>query len=460
MLKKKSPDVNENSNSIDLNAYARNINNYNNHIAFYTNKYNVNSNKKTSNILSNDLILSTGNEIVTSIGTDRFLEFDVFAKANVSGIYFDNCLLRLQYNTTAFGSNMMATGSATITKGASFNSSTYIDPNTNFIDQTSNTLGIPFGSDYTQTTFNRTVLTTTNKILLHMKFKIKNCGQTTDLLFVDVSTTSNLSFYTTTANAPIAAANGFDNTTYISPPTNLLCSVIVDDFNTPINGGVGDIFTITGSNFGVTRGNGKVRFRNANAANFPFLDGLDNNDYISWTNTEIKIKFPSISTINLSPNNAGSGAFIVKNNLGDSVVAFYNASFQNLDVRYSITNNTLGSERLRLHLKNANGLGGYTIRLDTSISNYPDRKGCVIKAIKDWRCLSAVNLVLGTDVNNPTPSNDGITTIAFIPTIPDGSIANALTQYQTCGSGTTATAAIPDFDIRVSREYNYLDLLT
>ena len=385
----------------------------------------------------------------------RFLEFDVFVKSNVNGLYFDNCLLRLQYNTSAFGSNMMASGTATITRGASFNSATYTNPQTDFIDQNSNTLGIPFGIDYTQTSFNRTQLTTTDKILLHVKFKIQNCGQSTDLLFVDASSISFLNFYTTTANAPNTAGNSFDNSTYISPPANLLCSVIVDDFNTPINGGIGDIFTITGYNFGTTRGNGRVRFRNANAANFPFLNGLDNNDYVSWSNTEIKIKLPSFSFVNGSSNNLGSGAFIVKNNIGDSIVAFYNASFQNLDIHYSVDNRELGMDKLKLNVINKNAIGGYTVRLDTSIANYPDRKGCIIKALKDWRCFSGANLVLGADIIAPNPANDGITFIALTSTLIASQIAGTFVQYNTCGSGTTATAGINDFDIRASRQYNF-----
>ena len=455
--KKKSIDVGENNNlvSFDLTSYSSKIANYKKHIDFFTTKHSNNSKLKKANSLTNDLTISTGSELITSSGSLRFLEFDVLVKSSVSGLYFDNCLLRLQYNTSAFGSNMMASGTATITKGASFNSVTYTNPQTDFIDQNSNTLGIPFGIDYTQTTFNRTQLTTTDKILLHVKFQIQNCGQSTDLLFVDASSISFLNFYTTTANAPSTAGNSFDNSTYISPPANTLCSVIVDDFNTPINGGIGNIFTITGYNFGTTRGNGKVRFRNANAANFPFLKGLDNDDYVFWNNTEIKIKLSSFSFLNGSANNPGSGAFIVKNNLGDSIVAFYNASFQNLDIHYSIDNKELLPNKLKLNIANTNTIGGYTIRLDTSVANYPDRKGCVIKAIKDWRCFSGANLVLGADIITPNPTNDGITTIAFTPTMVASQVAGTFVQYNTCGTGTTATAAIPDFDIRISRQYNF-----
>lgn len=457
ITEKKSLDVNENTNItlVDLISSSEKQNNYNNHIAFFTSKHNNPLNQKTSKVLANDLTLSTGNEIITTVGLNRFLEFDVFAKANTSGLYFDNCLLRLQYNTASFGSNMMAAGNATITKGASFNSATYINPNTNFIDQNSNTLGIPFGIDYTQTTLNRTVLTTTDKILLHIRLKIQNCGQTSDLEFVDASSISFLNFYTTTANAPATAGNSFDNSTYISPATNVLCTVIVDDFNSPIQGGVGSTFTINGNNFGATRGNGKVRFRNANAATFPFLKGLDNEDYLSWTNTQIKIKLPSSTTLGGDYNNPGSGAFIVKNDFGDSTVAFFNGLFQGLVIDYSIDTKLAGTKKFKMNLKNQNTLGGYTIRLDTSISNYPDRKGCVIKAIKDWRCFAGANLVLGSDISIPIPTNDGITTIAFTSTLVAGQVAGTFVQGQICTTGSSTVVGIPDFDTQISRQYNF-----
>lgn len=455
IAEKKSLDVSENAKSEDVSliSYSENLSNYNNHISFFTTKQNNSITNQTAKVLANDLTISTGNEQITVTGTTRYLEFDVFARANTSGLYFDNCLMRIQYNSASFGSNMMASGNVTITKGTLFNSATYINPQTNAIDQTSNTLGIPFGIDYTQSTFNRTILTTTDKVLLHIKLKIQNCGQTSDLQFVDVSTTANLSFYTNTANASAVAGNGFDNTNYISPATNVLCTVIVDDFNSPVNGGTGNILTITGSNFGATRGNGQVRFKNSNAVNFPFLAGLDNNDYLSWSDTQIKIKLPSSTILGGYYNNPGSGPFIVKNNLGDSAVALYNASFTPLTIPYSVDSRFNTPDKYKLNLKNANGIGGYSIRLDTSISNHPDRKGCVLKAIRDWRCLSAVNLVLGNDLNYIPPANDGNTTISLVPSLPGSQVGSTFVQYQQCTAG-GITNAITDFDTQVSTQYN------
>lgn len=434
--------------------YLNNDINYNNHISFFETK------KKTKSIvnktLATDLTISTANEQITASGAQRFFEFDVVVKTNVTNAYFDNCLIRLQYNSTAFGSNIKAAGTATITKGSAFNSLTYIDPNTNFIDQTSNTLGIPFGINYSVTPLSRTILSTTNKTLLHVRMKIIGCNENSDLQFVDASSISFLNFYTNTANAAATAGNSFDNSYYLTPPNILLCTVIVDNFNPTINGGTNEIFTITGFNFGTT--NGKVRFRNANnGPNFPFLQNVDNNDIISWTNTEIKLKMPSTTVLNGSYNNPGSGAFIVKNSIGDSTVAYFNSTtFEPLKIHYSIENKVIAPNKFRMYLKNQNTQGGYTIRLDSSIANYPERKGCVIKAINEWRCKAGANLTLGTTINGvPTPTSDAITTIAFTPTTVIGQVAGTFQQWQSCTNSGTTTVATTDFDTRISRQYQY-----
>ncbi|HIP31764.1 MAG TPA: hypothetical protein EYG86_03290, partial [Crocinitomicaceae bacterium] len=93
---------------------------------------------------------------MTDSANVRFFEFDILASDN-SGVYFDNCLIRLGYNTNAFGSNLVSNGKVKITKGNNFNSATYIDPNTNIIDQTTSVLGIPFGTDFNTATLNRTL---------------------------------------------------------------------------------------------------------------------------------------------------------------------------------------------------------------------------------------------------------------------------------------------------------------
>ncbi|MFO0322831.1 MAG: hypothetical protein ACK504_10430 [Bacteroidota bacterium] len=95
---KKSPIVSQNTKISKINAdsVATHNANYNKHINFFTSKYNNRRSQKINQVLANNLIISTGNELITYAGSTRFLEFDVLAKANTSGLYFDNCLIRLK----------------------------------------------------------------------------------------------------------------------------------------------------------------------------------------------------------------------------------------------------------------------------------------------------------------------------------------------------------------------------
>ncbi len=458
---KKSPEINEKENKeeIDTIPYSEKVKNYNNYIAqLELRKKNPPVSAKTAS--TNYLTLSTGNEQITSDGTSKFFEFDVLAKANVSGLYFDNCLMRIKYNTSAFGSSLVANSNITITRGTAFNTTSYSIPQTTTIDQTSNTLGIPFYSTYLPV-MNRTALTTSDQQLLHIKIKIKSCGKNADLQFVDVALTSGFNYYTKAANTDFfAPLTTFDNSTYTSPAANVLCSVTVDDFNTPINGGKGEILTITGKNFGATRGNGQVKFKDADNtgnANFPYIQKLDDIDYISWTDTEIKIAVPSMVQSLANKPTPGSGTFIVKNNLGDSITVSNNLSFQPLVIHYTIRQqyNTPDNKKYKDNLMNMNKSGGYTIRLDTSISNYPARKGCVIKAINDWRCKTGVNIKLGKDTLLSSSFDDDVTTIYFLNTLPSQRVAQTISSRSFCPVAINPASTTSNFDVEISRGYTY-----
>jgi hypothetical protein len=268
--------------------YKQNVENYETYFAHLQNKIktsgtNVNRNSATTN----DITLTFANPQTTGT-SPRYFEFDVLAQANNNTTYFDNCLMRVQYNTLAFGDSVVANNKVTITKGTSFNSTTYIDPNTNSIDQTSNTMGIPFGTTSTLPSLTRTLLTTTNQQLIHIKIEIQNCGQNVSLDFTDQTFTPMFSFYSATAQGFNTLS--YDNTYYQNPLNNILCQINVGNFNSPINAGTDDILTIVGSSFGATRGNGQVKFKNADDGGAMYIQKLNAIDYLSWSDNQIQIK--------------------------------------------------------------------------------------------------------------------------------------------------------------------------
>lgn len=57
-----------------------------------------------------------------------FYEYDIFVSSNSSNTYLDNIVFVTEYNQNAFGSNVSANNNIQITRGSSFNNTTYIDP--------------------------------------------------------------------------------------------------------------------------------------------------------------------------------------------------------------------------------------------------------------------------------------------------------------------------------------------
>jgi hypothetical protein len=71
-----------------------------------------------------------------------------------------------------------------------------------------------------------------------------------------------------------------------------------------------------------------------------------------------------------------------------------------LEIYYGVVNTSNHAtqyEKLRSNLVNINGSGGYTIRLNPNISSNAGAKGCIIKAMNDWKCYTGINWKLGAD---------------------------------------------------------------
>jgi hypothetical protein len=437
--------------------YKQNVKNYEANFAHLLHKIKttgINPNHKAS--AANDITFALANPQHTDSVGFRYFEFDITASANASATYYDGALFRISYNTSAFGNSVVLNKNVRITKGTTFNSATYTNPNTDKIDQTSSVIGVPFNTDFNQTSWNRTLLTTAPVQLLHFRIEIQSCGQNVNINFADQTVTPMFSFFTTTATAPITSAVRYDNTFYQNPLSTILCQVSINDFTSPINGGAENILTIKGNNFGATRGNAQVKFRNADNGGATYIQKSDTIDYISWSDTIIKIKMPSrIDTLKTTkPFTPGSGNFLLKNTLGDSAFSSNNSSGQQFAVYYSISNINFTNNKYQANLRNQNSLGGYTIRLDTSMSNHPERMMCLTKAIKEWKCFTTVNWIIGNDTLLNTFINDVVTTIFFADTL---SIQNAIgqTRISSLFCPSNGSAVIRSFDIGIQKLSNW-----
>jgi hypothetical protein len=465
-----------------LNVKESELNKIEPEIPYETRLQNFNTliSKKQEQILSNqsanisyktlaqDVTLSVTGPTVTGT-TIKYIEFDVNIKSSNSASYLDNMPVWLTFNPVVFGSNIVAANTVTVTNGSSFNNSQYLPANQYISDQGANTIAFAVGTDYLLSNPTRVNITTTYKLLAHVKMKVVHCGNATVNLS-NASTAINSAAYTLTSSASSSSFLTYTSLFYSGNiANNFPCSATIIDFNSPINGGLNEVLIIKGVGFGSSRGNGQVKFRNADKFGFPYLSKLDNLDYIDWNDTLIKLKFPStIDTIgNLEANTPGSGNFkVITNNATDSTISGVNLSATTFSVYFSIYSTRpsaiLGittAQKLKANLyKSVQSTGGYVIRLDTSISNYPDRKGCVIKAIKKWVCTTTINITLGNDTTMQNfAAYDKICNLFYAsPAVFSTAITVAETKVNpvVCTTG-VATRYIYDFDIRVNKSKNF-----
>lgn len=463
-VQKKSAGINEAKESSLTNiSYEKQVLNYNSLLSYKAAKVTKSANL-SAKPMATDLNLGIVNGIITGSGT-KYFEFDVLVSSNTSSFYFDNTAVHISYNTAVFGTNVVAGNNVLVTNGAAFNNSNYIIANNYKNDISSNVFAFAIGTDPILPTPTRVNISPSAQQLAHVRIKLANCGANTNLALTNASLAINVSFYSTTQNANTFLS--YDNLTY--NPANLTtlfsCGPGINDFSAPVVGGLNNALTIYGYNFGNTRGNGQVKFRNADVFGFPYNNKLDNMDYLLWNDSTIQVRMPSqVDTVNPNSfNTPGTGRFKVITNTGDSAIAPLANQFNiPFGVYYSIYNTrpTIASgfsigQKLKANLYNSVvSSGGYIIRCDSSVGNHPQMKMCVRKAVKDWNCLTATNLKIGTDTIMSVTASDKICNIYVVPsaqmTSPT-SIAETRVNSLICPTG--PVRAINDFDIKINSNY-------
>lgn len=347
----------------------------------------------------------------------REIEFDIMIRGNNSSNYFDNALFRIQYDTRVFGTNAVANGTVLITRGSSFNNSTYNDPDLDVIDENDSTLGIPFGVDFNATSLNRAAVTTFSQQLLHVEIELNQCVDPSLIQFVDTAFTPIFSFYTTTPSAPIVNASPYDNTFYQGTPAIVNCAPVITNFTPTVYPGTYYPGTptsewelrIEGSNFGEFS---DVFFPDGDDTNI--YTYIDDEDYLLWSDSLVVIRMPSIIKNNPPGMTTipSSGRFYLVNAFGDTI--FSNPSIP-LKMPFAINNGLLpqSQNKRRFNLADINGIGGYTFLIDSSITNYPDPalEASIRKSIYEWSCSTGVNFQIEETVKTGDYAKDGFSMI-------------------------------------------------
>ncbi|UOQ54391.1 T9SS type A sorting domain-containing protein [Hymenobacter cellulosivorans] len=214
---------------------------------------------------------------------------------------------------------------------------------------------------------------------------------------------------------------------------------------TTVPAGIDGVLTISGSGFEAVRGAGKVEFRNADDGGASFVQPQPT-DYLSWTDTQIRVRVPSYST---TGNPAGTGTLRVTTASGLQV-----QSSTTLIVPYALTNVQAqnSSTIVRPNHVNQNGEGGYTFRFEPNfVSNQPAAAAFERALVTGWRCRTGINWIIGAPRTTTTTGSDGENSVGFDKgnELPERVLGRTTSYYKGCTNGNgTISFQVSEIDMQ------------
>lgn len=390
---------------------------------------------------------------VTSDASNKFLEFDLLASSNVTWTRLSIADIFLSYNTLGFDNPPNAQISLSPAFGNSDYSTSILPypPPANLLQITisqdnldDSTKHVPIGLDPTR--------------IGRMKIEIKDCSENAGIYFVDTLMNS-LQYYYGGIPIPLIAYDFGEegNADYYD---QFLCipnaPIITKIYPKDLSAGIRDTLTILGKGFKTDNGTGRVFFRDAGFTDTAVYNHAYIEDYISYTDTLIQLYVPS-SLID-SDNGAASGKIKVENNLNGIAT-----SDDPINIIFSVTNIREPDTAYRMSFINQNGLGGYTLEMDSQLES-EGAGPCIQKAVETWRCLTGVNWSFKDLAEVETQfSSDDTKCVVFIgDTIPpDSSGSNFLMRTylagyrKICNIGSQEVYYIDNMDVEVNPYYTF-----
>jgi hypothetical protein len=196
-----------------------------------------------------------------------------------------------------------------------------------------------------------------------------------------------------------------------------------------ISAGTSSVLTITGTGFNASRGTGYVEFKNSNNGGSGWMQPLSS-DYISWTDTEIKVVVPSN---NSSGGTAGTGQVRVTNSDATTTTsaATLTITYAYSNVVYSPPAGT--SIAYKPELIGTNGANGYTFQFSTTLAANAAAAAAFDRAMDSWSCATGINWRVGTTTAITGASKDGVNVIGFSSSLNAGTLASTISHYSGCG---------------------------
>ena len=360
-----------------------------------------------------------GNIVFNENAVPQTLEFDILIRANDNTTYFDNGSAHIELDPTIFGNDAATNGRVTVSRGNLISSSSnYLAPAVT--DVSSTAIAISMSADLNAQ--NRSQLTINPQQAVRVSIEVLDCTREAILFFTNPANMLAVSLYTTSPSG--SSLFGFGNLKAASIGQSNLCLPTITDVSPDIvHGGLGEIITITGQNFGANQGNGRVFLFNADDFGATSV-ALDSRDMVSWSDNQIQVRVPSIvDTITIDgftyKGTPGSGPVEVVNDAGESSfssnpVAIYNAF---VNITYSVRNYELNNQKVRADLISTFGSGGYRFYPNATLLNDAAGFAVVKKAIADWVCYSNANFQISDTALAVATIIDDQNTIRFGQTL-------------------------------------------
>jgi PKD repeat protein len=216
-------------------------------------------------------------------------------------------------------------------------------------------------------------------------------------------------------------------------PTTNMAPTITSFSPDSLSAGTKSVLTITGTNFGSTRGSSRVRFRDANNGGSGLFDPEDD-EYISWSDTEIRVEVT---------RRAGTGKFTIDNGSGtvqsatDLVITF---------AQLNVVPQSGGVFQPKHIGENGDG---YTWQFFTDFDNDADAKQSFLRAFQSWRCGTLINWDIGSVSTIDVIARDNVNIVRFDngSELPNNVLGRCSSWWSGCTSGGTTRWYVAELDI-------------
>ena len=336
------------------------------------------------------------------INNNTQFKIDIMAEATNTSQYSGGNV-EVTYNTGAFGSNVISSGSATFERGPLISdASVYTSHFVQDVSMIDNVIQIFTFSDPAITS-GRTTLGTSKIRLGTLTFDIEDCGADKGIAFDQIGTIDFGNHIHYTGSMPVPNEN-YDPIIADDTETGKVCGCskpIITSFSpSTIHAGTGEILTITGQNFGnFSQLESTILFPNGDDGGFSMMEAgmkdFEWNGVIHWSDTEIKIKVPSTDKNEGADNPACTGKFQVRNECDISDKS------DDLLITYALLNARSGqfSEAYKMTIQE-NSSPGICFQFTD------DTPGWIIdqfeNALNNWCNETGINFSIGSSVSSNT----------------------------------------------------------